>query len=57
MNNDVLALVPGGGQGTRLLPLTQHRSKSAVLIGGKYRLIDIPVSNLPGTPTSGASSS
>ena len=45
MNNEVLALVLGGGQGTRLFPLTQHRSKPAVPIGGKYRLIDIPVSN------------
>ena len=45
MNNEVLALILGGGQGTRLFPLTQHRSKPAVPIGGKYRLIDIPVSN------------
>ena len=45
MNNDVLALVLGGGRGTRLFPLTQHRSKPAVPIGGKYRLIDIPISN------------
>jgi glucose-1-phosphate adenylyltransferase len=42
---DVLALILGGGQGTRLYPLTEHRSKPAVPIGGKYRLIDIPVSN------------
>jgi glucose-1-phosphate adenylyltransferase len=45
VNNEVLALILGGGQGTRLFPLTQHRSKPAVPIGGKYRLIDIPVSN------------
>jgi glucose-1-phosphate adenylyltransferase len=45
MNNDVLAIVLGGGQGTRLFPLTQHRSKPAVPIGGSYRLIDIPISN------------
>lgn len=45
VNNEVLALVLGGGRGTRLFPLTQHRSKPAVPIGGKYRLIDIPVSN------------
>jgi glucose-1-phosphate adenylyltransferase len=45
VDNEVLALVLGGGQGTRLFPLTQHRSKPAVPIGGKYRLIDIPVSN------------
>jgi len=40
-----LAIVLGGGAGTRLYPLTQNRSKPAVPIGGKYRLIDIPVSN------------
>jgi glucose-1-phosphate adenylyltransferase len=45
MNNAVLALILGGGRGTRLFPLTQHRSKPAVPIGGKYRLIDIPISN------------
>ena len=45
MNNEVLALILGGGQGTRLFPLTAHRSKPAVPIGGQYRLIDIPISN------------
>ena len=45
MNNEVLAIVLGGGQGSRLFPLTQHRSKPAVPIGGSYRLIDIPISN------------
>src|SRR5688572_7717839 len=45
ITNEVLALILGGGQGSRLFPLTQHRSKPAVPIGGKYRLIDIPVSN------------
>ncbi|MFN2643908.1 MAG: glucose-1-phosphate adenylyltransferase, partial [Burkholderiales bacterium] len=45
LNKDVLALILGGGQGTRLFPLTQRRSKPAVPIGGKYRLIDIPISN------------
>jgi len=45
VNNEVLALILGGGQGTRLFPLTQLRSKPAVPIGGKYRLIDIPISN------------
>ena len=45
MNNDVLAILLGGGQGSRLFPLTHHRSKPAVPIGGSYRLIDIPVSN------------
>lgn len=44
-NNDVLGIVLGGGQGSRLFPLTQHRSKPAVPIGGRYRLIDIPISN------------
>jgi glucose-1-phosphate adenylyltransferase len=43
--NDVLTLVLGGGRGTRLFPLTHLRSKPAVPIGGKYRLIDIPISN------------
>ncbi len=42
---DTLALILGGGQGRRLFPLTQHRSKPAVPIGGKYRLIDVPISN------------
>jgi glucose-1-phosphate adenylyltransferase len=43
--NDVLTLILGGGRGTRLFPLTHMRSKPAVPIGGKYRLIDIPISN------------
>ncbi|OGO70185.1 MAG: glucose-1-phosphate adenylyltransferase [Chloroflexi bacterium RBG_19FT_COMBO_62_14] len=42
---NVLALVLGGGRGSRLWPLTKLRAKPAVPIGGKYRLIDIPVSN------------
>jgi glucose-1-phosphate adenylyltransferase len=42
---DVLAVVLGGGRGTRLWPLTKFRAKPAVPIAGKYRLIDIPVSN------------
>ena len=41
----VLSLILGGGRGTRLYPLTQVRSKPAVPIAGKYRLIDIPISN------------
>jgi glucose-1-phosphate adenylyltransferase len=41
----VICLILGGGRGTRLYPLTKDRSKSAVPIGGKYRMIDIPVSN------------
>src|SRR5262245_17016718 len=42
---NVLSLILGGGRGTRLYPLTQLRSKPAVPIAGKYRLIDIPISN------------
>lgn len=45
MKSDVIALVLGGGRGTRLYPLTQVRSKPAVPVAGKYRLIDIPLSN------------
>ncbi len=41
----VLALILGGGRGTRLYPLTKYRSKPAVPLAGKYRLIDIPISN------------
>jgi glucose-1-phosphate adenylyltransferase len=44
-NSEVLAIILGGGQGKRLFPLTQQRSKPAVPIGGKYRLVDIPISN------------
>lgn len=43
--NDVLAVILGGGRGARLFPLTSVRSKPAVPIAGKYRLIDIPISN------------
>jgi glucose-1-phosphate adenylyltransferase len=42
---DVLCLILGGGRGTRLWPLTKHRSEPAVPVAGKYRLIDIPISN------------
>ncbi len=42
---DVLSLILGGGRGTRLYPLTKLRSKPAVPLAGKYRLIDIPISN------------
>jgi len=43
--DDVLGLIMGGGQGTRLWPLTKKRSKPAVPLAGKYRLVDIPISN------------
>jgi glucose-1-phosphate adenylyltransferase len=42
---DVLTIILGGGRGTRLFPLTHQRSKPAVPIGGKWRLIDVPISN------------
>jgi glucose-1-phosphate adenylyltransferase len=45
MMRNVLTMILGGGQGTRLYPLTKHRAKPAVPLGGKYRLIDIPLSN------------
>ena len=44
-SESVLALILGGGAGQRLHPLTKSRAKPAVPLGGKYRLIDIPVSN------------
>src|SRR6185503_13213230 len=43
--DEILCLVLGGGRGTRLDPLTRYRSKPAVPVGGKFRLVDIPVSN------------
>lgn len=43
--DNTLAIVLGGGKGTRLFPLTKERSKPAVPFGGKYRLVDIPISN------------
>src|ERR1700716_3692595 len=45
MSQDVLAVILGGGAGSRLYPLTAARSKPAVPIAGKYRLVDIPISN------------
>lgn len=45
MNSKVLSIILGGGQGSRLAPLTSTRSKPAVPIAGKYRLVDIPISN------------
>jgi len=44
-SNSVLSIILGGGQGSRLYPLTADRSKPAVPIAGKYRLVDIPISN------------
>src|ERR1041385_5232823 len=45
MSANTLAIILGGGQGSRLFPLTATRSKPAVPIGGKYRLIDVPISS------------
>jgi glucose-1-phosphate adenylyltransferase len=45
MKKRTLAIILGGGQGSRLSPLTENRSKPAVPIAGKYRLVDIPISN------------
>jgi glucose-1-phosphate adenylyltransferase len=45
MKRNLLALILGGGAGTRLFPLTQRRSKPAVPLAGKYRLVDVPISN------------
>jgi glucose-1-phosphate adenylyltransferase len=44
-SEDVVAIILGGGQGARLFPLTAQRAKAAVPLGGKYRLIDVAVSN------------
>src|SRR5205809_1528057 len=43
--SNVLSIIMGVGQGTRLFPLTRDRSKPAVPLAGKYRLVDIPISN------------
>lgn len=45
LKSNVIAVILGGGRGTRLYPLTRHRAKPAVPIAGKFRLIDIPISN------------
>ena len=45
LGKQVLGIILGGGQGSRLYPLTESRSKPAVPIAGKYRLVDIPISN------------
>ena len=42
---NVVAVILGGGAGSRLFPLTKDRAKPAVPLGGKYRLIDVPISN------------
>lgn len=44
-DNKVLCVILGGGQGTRLFPLTKDRAKPAVPLAGKYRIVDIPISN------------
>src|SRR5258706_3638929 len=43
--SNVLSVIMGGGQGTRLFPLTKERAKPAVPLAGKYRLVDVPISN------------
>ena len=45
LKHNLLAVILGGGAGSRLFPLTAHRSKPAVPLGGKYRLVDVPISN------------
>src|SRR6201996_2418435 len=44
-SRDIISVILGGGAGTRLFPLTQDRSKPAVPLAGKYRIVDIPISN------------
>src|SRR6186997_3618823 len=44
-SDKTLAVIMGGGAGSRLFPLTKERSKPAVPLGGKYRLVDVPISN------------
>ncbi len=45
MTKNVISIIMGGGRGTRLYPLTKYRCKPAVPLAGKYRLVDIPISN------------
>ena len=45
MDNQIITVILGGGEGSRLFPLTQYRAKPAVPIAGAYRLIDVPLSN------------
>ena len=45
LRRSTLAIVMGGGAGTRLFPLTKDRAKPAVTLAGKYRIVDLPISN------------
>ena len=45
MKTHTLCIIMGGGRGTRIFPLTKYRSKPAVPLGGKYRLIDVAISS------------
>src|SRR6266446_7501642 len=45
ITENTLAIIMGGGAGTRLFPLTKERAKPAVPLAGKYRVVDIPISN------------
>src|SRR3979411_55822 len=45
LQNKTLSIIMGGGAGSRLFPLTKDRAKPAVPLAGKYRLVDIPISN------------
>src|SRR5437773_10169629 len=45
LSDTTLAVIMGGGAGSRLFPLTKERAKPAVPLGGKYRIVDIPISN------------
>ena len=45
LTENTLAIIMGGGAGTRLFPLTKERAKPAVPVACKYRLVDIPISN------------
>ena len=45
MKSRVIAVIMGGGKGERLFPLTKYRCKPAASLGGKYRLVDVPISN------------
>jgi glucose-1-phosphate adenylyltransferase len=49
LTRNTLALIMAGGRGERLKDLTQWRTKPAVPFGGKFRIIDFPLSNLPST--------